>query len=99
MNSTTDLKGVIAIVASYMNSIVELLMGLAVVFFVWYIIKYFMRPSDNRGEAAQYVMYSLIGFFVILSFWGIVNILRGSFNLNQTNTSQSWSDFFNIIPK
>jgi apolipoprotein N-acyltransferase len=98
MNSTTNLKGVIDIVATYMNYAVELLMGLAVVMFVFYVIRYFMRPSDNRGEAAQYVMWSLIGFFVILSFWGIVNILTGTFGFAQ-NTPGSWSSFSNIFPK
>ncbi len=91
-----NLKSVIGIIVGYLNLILELLMGIAVVMFVFYVIKYFMLPTDNRSEAWQYVLWSLVGFFVIFSMWGLVNILVGTFNL-QSNPS-SWSTYFNIFP-
>jgi hypothetical protein len=97
--TTSNLHDVVGIIATYLNDAVGLLMGLAVVFFVYYVIKYFIQPNDQRAEAAQYVMWSLIGFFVILSFWGIVNILMGTFNLGGNTAPGQWSSFFNIFPK
>jgi hypothetical protein len=35
-----------------------------------------------KKEAGLYVMWSVIGFFVMLSFWGLVNILMNSFKLD-----------------
>jgi len=58
------------------------MMGIAVVMFVFYVIKYFMLPADNRTEAWQYVLWALVGFFVIFSMWGLVNILIGTFSLD-----------------
>jgi hypothetical protein len=93
---TKDLKYIIGIVVQDLNLILELLMGVAVVMFVFYVIKYFMLPTDNRTEAWQYVLWALVGFFVIFSMWGLVNILVGTFGL-QTNPS-SWSTYFKIFP-
>lgn len=97
------LKDLIVGIIGYLNDILFLLMGLAVVMFVWYIIQYFIRPNDSaegRKQAGLYVMYSLIGFFVILSFWGIVNILRGTFGGlgNSDNAPSSWTDFSGLFP-
>lgn len=99
MATTNDLKGVISLIASYLNSALALIMGVAVVMFVFYVVRYFIQPSGvERAEAAKYLMWSLIGFFVILSFWGIVNILLQTFAFGQNNPS-TWSNFFNIFPK
>lgn len=92
-----DLNYLIGLVTLYLDRILLLLMGLAVVMFVYYIIKYFLRPTEERKEGAKYLMWSIIGFFVILSFWGIVNILRNTFNLDD-NRPSSWNEFFNIFP-
>ena len=75
-------------------------MGFAVVMFVWYVVKYFIVSSDeaNRGAAAQYVMWSMIGFFIILSIWGLVNILLHTFNLG-SNSPGSLTSLTNIFPQ
>ncbi len=86
-------------VANYLNIALQLMMGLAVVFFVWYVIQYFIRSTESkgRGEAGQYILWSLIGFFVILSFWGLVNILTSTFALN--TSAPSWSSINALFPK
>ena len=95
--NNTTLGSVISLISSYLNSILALLMGLAVVFFVFYVVQYFLKPNDKRSEAAQYVMWSLIGFFVIFTFWGIVNIVIATFNLGPNNPG-SWQSFINMFP-
>jgi len=91
-----DLVGKIAM---YFNTALYLMIGFAVVAFVYNIIKYFILPSDsaNRKEAGEYVMWSLIGFFVILSLWGMVNILISTFDLG-TNSPGSWGSIKNLFP-
>ena len=86
-------------IVGYLNQALVLLMGVAVVIFVWNIIKYFIRSDEDHKEAAPYVMWSVIGFFVILSFWGLVNILQNTFGLqNSNNKPYSWSEFSNLFP-
>ena len=95
-SGTKDLKYVVGVVVTYLNIALELMMGVAVVMFVFYVIKYFMLPADNRTEAWQYVLWALVGFFVIFSMWGLVNILIGTFSLQ--NNPGTWSDYFKIFP-
>jgi len=65
--------------------------------FVYYVVQYFMRPTDKRAEGAQYVMWSLVGFFVIFSFWGLVNVLINTFSFGQ-NSPGTWGNFTSIFP-
>lgn len=93
------LRDIIAQLTDYLNEILFLLMGVAIVMFTFYVIKYFIRPDAERKEAGAYVMYAVIGFFVILSFWGIVNILQNTFGLqNEANRPASWASFNNLFP-
>ncbi len=97
--NTLTLCTIIDRIVGYLNQVLVLLIGLSVVTFVYYVFKYFVRPNENRAEAGKYVMYSLIGFFVMLSLWGLVNILQNTFGLgNATNAPQSWTDFTHIFP-
>lgn len=67
---------------------VPFLVGLAVLFFVYGIIGY-IRNADNeekRTEARLFILWGIIGIFVIASLWGLVNILVVSFGFSD-NTS------------
>ncbi len=75
------------IIVNYLKVAIYLIIGLAVVTFIWNIYKYFFRESE-KTEAGKYVMYSTIGFFVMLSFWGLVAILSNSLQL--PNTTPAW---------
>ena len=76
------------------------IMAVAVVMFVYYVVKYFITTgAKSRAEAGLYILYSLLGFFIILSFWGLVYIVQNTFNLgNSGNTPQNWSSLSNIFP-
>lgn len=93
------LSDIITIIIGYLNQILFLMIGVAVVFFVYNIIKYYIMADADRAAAGKYVMFSLIGFFVILSFWGLVNILQNTFGLkNETNQPSTWTSFKGIFP-
>lgn len=92
-----DLASLITKITSYMNMILGLLMGFAILAFVYFVIKYFILPNEDRKQAGSYVMYSVIGFFIILSFWGLVNIVQNTFGL-QNESHDSWSSIQNLFP-
>ncbi len=93
-----DLKYIAGLIIDYLNIALYLIIGLAVVVFVWNIFRYFFTEKDKK-EAGLYVMYSIIGFFIILSFWGIVAIVRNSLKLNDSvpNTVPSTLDWNTYI--
>jgi len=97
------LSDVIVLVVRYLNQFMYLLMAVAVVLFVFYVIKYFVVGSEggeSRKEGGKYVLWSIVGFFVILSVWGLVNILTNTFNTGGSySSSPTWSSLGNIFPR
>jgi len=92
--NTTSGGGInIAVIQPYADSIkniindvlVPVFMAIAFITFLWGVFKYFIWGSDNETErdtGKKFVMWGLIGFVVILSLWGIVNILMSALNLS-----------------
>jgi len=85
VNNANDL---IDKIASIGDVVLYLLVGLAVVFIVWNIVIYMIRGSDpaEKAKAAHGIAWGLAGLFVIVSLWGLVNILVNTFATNQYNT-------------
>ena len=61
-----------------------LLIGLAVVFFLVGVVKFMFSAGDveKRKEGRTMMIYGIIGLFVMVSVWGLVGILTGTFHLN-----------------
>lgn len=90
---------IIAKVIGYLNSILFLLMALAIIIFIWYVIQYFIKPNEDRKDANSYIMYSVIGFFVILSIWGIVRIVQNTFNIRNIGSTPTFGEIQNLFPR
>lgn len=75
------LKGLFGIVKGILDQVVILLIGLAAVFFLFGILKYIARGDDEESQkkGRNIMIYGIIGLFVMVSFWGIVNILMNTF--------------------
>lgn len=57
---------------------------LAFLIFIWGAYKYFILGAENEGQRAdgrKFLMWSLIGFVVIFSLWGLVGLVGTAFNL------------------
>lgn len=81
---TRTLRDVAVLVVSYFRIAIYLVMALAVLLFVWNVFKYFFMPDKDKVEAGKYVMYSIIGFVVIFTFWGLVQLLINTTGLNNS---------------
>lgn len=72
-------------IITFINAIlVPVLFALAFLYFVYGVYKYFILGADNdteRETGRDFVMWSLIGFVVILSVWGLVDVLVHTFNI------------------
>lgn len=94
--ATTNLKELMFLATDYMKYAIYLIISLAILMFVWNVFKYFIYGSEDPGakkEAGLYVMYSVIGFFVILSLWGLVYILTNTFDLNRSAPTLPFGSF------
>jgi hypothetical protein len=71
------------IVAVINEFIVPLLFAIAFVVFIWGVFQYLILGAgnpDKRKEGVQLILWGIIGFFVMVSVWGMVNLLVGAFD-------------------
>ncbi len=80
----TSITGLAAIITNLINGVfVPLVFAIAFLVFIWGVFRYFIGGGDDdRKKAVQLMLYGIAGFFVMVSVWGLVNILVGTFNLN-----------------
>lgn len=83
-----NLSDIMIIITRYFESFGIFIIGLAIVTFIFNVYRYFFLETEKRKEAGLYVLYSVIGFFVILSIWGLVALLTNSFQLD--NNKPNW---------
>lgn len=66
------------------KSAIPLVFALAAAFFIWGVVKFFFLNVDEeakRAQGKQYMIWGIIALAVMLSMWGLVNVLRSTFNL------------------
>ncbi len=68
------------------NIITYILVAAAVLFIVYNVVKYFIKPAgEDRSKAGLDAVYGIIGLFIIVSIWGLVNILTNTFKTTPTD--------------
>jgi uncharacterized membrane protein YidH (DUF202 family) len=65
------------------QDLILLVIGVALLVFLWGIFKYFFA-SDDAGKkiGRTYILWGIIGLFVMVAVWGLVNLLRSSLGMN-----------------
>ena len=66
------------------NKLAPLLIAIAVIILLIGIINYIRAGDDEekRAKGKNEMIYGIIGLFVMVSIWGLVAILSGTFNLS-----------------
>lgn len=74
-----------SIIAVLNTVVVPLIFAIAFIIFLWKVYTYFIAggaSEENRSEGSKFVLAAVIGFAVMISIWGLVNLVGGSLNLN-----------------
>jgi uncharacterized membrane protein len=75
----TDLKSLIATVVDVLNSLIPLLLALAICAFIWGVVKYLYSSDPQKlAEARSYIIYSIIAIAVMVSISGIIYLVKNS---------------------
>ena len=66
------------------NYIIPALFAVALIIFLWGVIQYVIAAGDDekRKEGKQKIIWGIIGLFVMVAIWGLVNLIGNTFNLN-----------------
>jgi fumarate reductase subunit D len=91
-----NLNDIFVFIRNILNTILPIIIALTVVYFVWGMFQVFMASDEEKKEKAKStVIYGVIALFVMISIWGLVNILYNTFGLSNTNRS---GDAVNQLP-
>ena len=73
----TNFAEALGVIQGLLNGLLPVLVAFAVAIFSWGVLKY-IRASDNpeqRTEGRELMIYGIIAIFVMVSLWGLVNII------------------------
>ena len=64
-------------------AVLPLLVTVAIVIFIIGIIKYISKADEakEREEGRNFMIYGIVALFVMVSIWGLVGIIQGTFGL------------------
>ncbi|MEI6528751.1 MAG: hypothetical protein WCO10_03755 [bacterium] len=83
------------IINNILGPLVPLLVSLAVVLFIWGVIKFiFSEGGEKKEEGKTFMFWGVIGLFVMVSLWGLVAIFQSTFNLNPDQIN--FQDYINV---
>ncbi len=66
------------------RSVIPLIFAIAMVMFVWGAVKFFIiggGEEEKRAQGKQFMLWGIIALAVMISVWGLVNILGQTFGL------------------
>lgn len=69
----------------WIQSLVYIVMGMAVLAFFWGVVRYISAGAEEEGRknARDTMIWGVAGVFVMSSLWGIITLLRVVFGVNQ----------------
>jgi len=84
--NTSYLSSLINGAKTLLDQLVVFLIALAVVWFIFNVIRYTMTADDEdkKASARSQMIWGIIAIAVIVSVWGLVAILQNIFGVNTT---------------
>lgn len=70
------------------DSIIPLIFTLAVLMFIWGVVQYVINSDEEakKEKGRQFMLWGIIALTVMVSVWGLVGILRTTFDPNGNNS-------------
>jgi len=81
---------------SIISPLITLAFGVALVLFIWALVKYMTKAGDEKTqqEARQMILWGVIILTVMVSVWGLVTVVQNTFfDSGDVNTAPSTPQF------
>ena len=73
---TGRLDALIQSIGNLITALIPIVVGLAVLVFLWGVLLYVISKSgEDKAAARSYMIWGIVGLFVMVSVWGIVTVL------------------------
>ncbi|MEX0935107.1 MAG: pilin [Candidatus Paceibacterota bacterium] len=92
------IEGIFFWIQDIINLLVPIIIAAAVLLFLWGVLRYILKSGEpeERKKAQQTMIWGIIGIFVMVSVWGIVNILVNTFNLDSAAPEGNIEDLVDL---
>lgn len=98
VNDSRDISSVADTILYIINGIlVPVLFALAFIVFLYGVAKtYIFSVGDESGvkEGHQLILWGIVGFVVMISLWGLVNVVANTFGLGGSSAPQPPQSFY-----
>lgn len=85
-NAPSGFGGILVKFSDFLNALLPVLISLGVIYFIWGMVQYFIGDNEEAKKTGKdRIIYGIIGLAVIVSIWGLVNIVVETFNLGGQN--------------
>ena len=86
VSASDDLPSMAGFFIDMFDTLLPILIGFGVLFFVWAVVKYIRAGGDaeTRSEARKFMVNGIVILFIIVSIWGFVNMLDATFDFDDT---------------
>ncbi len=97
--SAPTIGGMLSVVKNIIDIATIVAVAIALLFFIWGLAQYILSgPGEKADEGRQRMIYGIIALFVIVSIWGLVNVLNSTFGVTQGGSATLPSVTGTIIP-
>lgn len=81
--SAQTLLNTLALFSQFLNSLVYLAITAAILAFFWGLIRYLFnnKGGDDKKQGLEIMMYGILALFVMVSIWGIIQLLQRTFGV------------------
>ncbi|MEK7589891.1 MAG: pilin [Patescibacteria group bacterium] len=88
MALAADLDSVLDKIGDLIGTATPIIVALALIFFFYGLAKYILNSGDEekRTEGKGIMIWGIIALFVMVSVWGLVNLLANTFEVNDGST-------------
>lgn len=94
-----DLSWLIGQIATWLSSIIPILITLAIIYFIWAVIKYTLSTDEEAKSSAKSALtYAIVGLVVIFGMWGIIAFVSSSLGLSGGTPGNFQTPMFNDQP-
>lgn len=83
-----DIRNFLNKVNAYiLNPLLEVLFAVAFIYFIYSIIQLVQAEGDKKNDARKAVTWSIVGMFIMISVYGIINVVVKTFGINPNNAT------------
>ncbi len=74
----TNLQSLIQLASTVLNSLIPLLIALALVAFFWGLVKYVLSGGEDHEQGRNIMIAGLVALFIMVSVWGIIRLAQNT---------------------